>query len=86
MSQDFLKQNRVRLAAIATTLLVLAGIAIELEWIDTQRLWWPIRFGLALVPVLASAGWVRWTLRSSVRVKAFAYTAAALLCWLGHRG
>ncbi len=83
MSQDFLKQNRVRLAVIATSLLVFASIAIELEWIDTQRMWRPLRFALALVPLLVSAGWVRWTLRSSVRVKAFAYTAAALLCWLG---
>ncbi len=83
MFRDVSHHNRFRAAVIATLLLILAGIAIELEWIDTQRMWWPIRFGLVLLPVLASAGWVRWTWRSSDRVKAFAYTVAGLLCWLG---
>src|SRR5262245_17826611 len=82
MSQDFFKQNRLLIAAIATGVLILVGITIELEWFDTQRMAKPLRFGLALIPVLVSAGWVRQTWRSSVRVKAFAYTVSGLLCWL----
>ena len=95
MLRDVLQHPRFLLAACATGLLVLLGIAVELQWVnllafeakldfkEAKALVPPIRFGMAFVPVLVAALWVRWTWRSSDRVKGFAYSVAILLCWLG---